>query len=374
MSSPGPDATPPSTPVGAVLQAGLAGEPPVYPGAVALVAAGGRIVSSDAVGEQIRYADAAGALLPPDDRAPMHPGTRFDIASLTKVVVATATLTLVQEGTLDPDAPVAEHLPEYRTEDKREVTLRHLLTHTAGLAPVLRLWDEHDTPEARLDAVLQVPLTAAPGTTFAYSCLGYITVGALVARVSGRGLDDVVAERVLKPLGMDDTGYRPVGAHAPAEVDDIAATECQATLGRGTVRGVVHDENAWSLGGVAGNAGLFSTAPDILRLGEMLRTGGGPVLEPDTCAEMLRPQLRPGLNPDYQHGLGVRVGDRSFMGPLAETGAVGHTGFTGTSLVVDRARDLTVVLLTNRVHPSREWSELGATRRAVAEAALAYAR
>ncbi|MBM0235975.1 serine hydrolase [Micromonospora sp. ATA32] len=150
-----------------------------------------------------------------------------------------------------------------------------------------------------------------------------------------------------------------------------AATEYQPHIGRGMLRGSVHDENSWSLGGTAGNAGLFGTAADVARFGEMLRQGGAVdevrVLRPDTVAEMTRDQLPPPIDPGFRHGLGVRIGDLHWMGTLATAGAYGHTGFTGTSLLVDPSRDLVVVLLTNRVHPSREWSDIAEIRRAVAE-------
>ncbi|WSG11576.1 serine hydrolase [Nonomuraea sp. NBC_01738] len=148
------------------------------------------------------------------------------------------------------------------------------------------------------------------------------------------------------PLGLAGTGYRP----APALIARVAATEWKPERGLdGCVRGQVHDETAFGLGGVAGHAGLFAPAADLLRFGECLRLGGGPVLSAETTAEMLRDQGA--KDAPFRHGLGVRIGDPGIVGPL--TGAFGHSGFTGTSLVVDPAHRLTVVLLTNAVHPVR---------------------
>jgi CubicO group peptidase (beta-lactamase class C family) len=175
-----------------------------------------------------------------------------------------------------------------------------------------------------------------------------------------------VRERVCAPLGLTQTGYTPPAGRRHR----IAATEYQPQWGRGLVRGQVHDENSWSLGGTGGNAGIFGTAHELARFGEMLRGGGSldgvRVLAADTVAEMTRDQLPPGLDPGFRHGLGVRIADPQSMGVLAADGAFGHTGFTGTSLVVDVPRRLVVVLLTNRVHPSRDWSDVGELRRAVA--------
>jgi CubicO group peptidase (beta-lactamase class C family) len=245
------------------------------------------------------------------------------------------------------------------------VTLRHLLTHTSGLPALLRLWTDWPDRESRVQAVLNAPLGNRPGTAFEYSCVGFMVAGFLAERVTGRTLPDLVDERICRPLRLSDTGFRP----GPDRAARTAATEYQPDVGRGLLRGSVHDENSWSLGGTAGNAGLFGTVADLARFGEMLRQGGEVdgvrVLRPDTVAEMTRNHLPSNVDPGFRHGLGVRIGDGSWMGALAATAAYGHTGFTGTSLVVDDRRDLVVVLLTNRVHPSREWSDLTELRRAV---------
>ncbi|MFD0663931.1 serine hydrolase domain-containing protein [Thermocatellispora tengchongensis] len=189
-------------------------------------------------------------------------------------------------------------------------------------------------------------------------------VAGRVAELAGEApLDVLVTERVTGPLGMADTGYRPRAALLPR----IAATEdMPGRPGAGCVRGEVHDETAYALGGVAGHAGLFGTAPDLLRFGEMLRTGEGGALTPASIAEMTRDQGAPAAG--YGQGLAIRIGDPSVAGPLA--GALGHTGFTGTSLLVSPARRLTAVLLTNSVHPRRGRPGIARLRTAVARLCL----
>lgn len=353
----------------AILEAGLTATPrPTYPGAVAAISYGPDDFPPVAVGDAVRYGDDSGTPLPENQREPMHIGTVFDIASLTKLFTATTIMTLVEDGMLDLDRPVAETFTQYAGGERATVTLRHLLTHTSGLPAHQRLW-AHPTLEARVEALLSTPMDAPPGELFSYSCLGYITAGWLAERATGATLPELVADRVCRPLGLHDTQFSPPEALLPR----IAPTEYEPYVSRGIVRGTVHDENAWSLGGTTGNAGLFSTAADLVLFGRMLGGSGAPVLSNETLDLMLTDHLPEKLDPGYRQGFGPRIGDRSFMGSLADTGAVGHTGFTGTSLVVDRERDLVVVLLTNRVHPSREWSEMGSTRRAIADHAAALA-
>jgi CubicO group peptidase (beta-lactamase class C family) len=329
------------------------------PGAVALIVRSGSIGVPVAVGNALLYADGGGALLPPEQRIPMRTDTIFDIASLTKLFTATAVLSLCADRTLDLRDKVTRWLPEFSSD---AVTLRQLLSHTSGLPAHIRLWEQADSRRALLAA----PLAGPPDTVYAYSCLGYIAAGWMAEAASGLPLRQLVAERICRPLGLTDTGYLPPAEKLPR----IAATEYQPYVGRGMVRGSVHDENSWRLGGVVGNAGIFSTAADLARFGEMLRLGGGldgvRILPESAVADMLRDQLPPRLDPGYRQGLGPRIGDASFMGRLAEAKAVGHTGFTGTSLVIDRSRELVVVLLTNRVHPDRNRRSVADLRQQVA--------
>lgn len=353
-----------------LLATGLSGSPrPLYPGAVALVVRDGSPEPTVAVGDALRYTDSDGTELPRDARVPMRPDTIFDVASLTKLFTATVVMSLVEEGLLDLDQPIADHLPSFASVDRRAVTLRHLLSHTSGLPDLLRLWIDQPNPADRRRAVLEAPIRHRVGSTFEYSCVGYLVAGFLAEEVSRQTLPELVAERICVPLGLVDTGYRP-----PEErLSRIAATEDQRAIGRGIVRGSVHDENSWSLGGTGGNAGIFSTAGDLARFGEAIRRGGEldgrRILGEASVAEMLRDQLPAGIDPGYRQALGFRIAAPAFMGALAESGAVGHTGFTGTSIVIDGSRHLVVVLLTNRVHPSREWSDLSEMRQRVTELA-----
>ncbi|MEV1179139.1 serine hydrolase, partial [Nonomuraea sp. NPDC049784] len=218
--------------------------------------------------------------------------------------------------------------------------------------------------------MLDTPITHPVGGPYLYSDVGMVMAGRIAELAGGAPLDELVRARVTGVLGLADTGYRP-GA-----LPRIAATEWKrerqgaapdsGASAAGCVRGEVHDETAYALGGVAGHAGLFATAGDLLAFGEALRLGGRPVLRQESVAEMLRDQGAEGA--PFRHGLGVRIGDPGIVGPL--TGAFGHSGFTGTSLVVDPARRLTVVLLTNAVHPVRGRDGIRELRHAVAAEAL----
>ena len=356
-------------PIRRVLEAGLTGRPhPAYPGAVAIVVRNGVVDAVEAVGHALRYADADGAELPAGEQVAMRPEILFDLASLTKLFTTTVLLGLVDEGLLTLDAPIHPWLPTFATGHRRSVSLRHLLSHASGLPALLNLWTDWPDVTSRRAAILAAPLARSPGAGFGYSDIGFITAGYLAEAVTERTLADLVRERVCGPLGMTDSGYLP----AVGLVDRIAATEDESYVGRGMLRGSVHDENAWSLGGAAGHAGIFATAADVARMGEMLRRGGEldgvRILREATVTEMCSDQLPDDIDPGFRHGLGVRIDDPVSMGALHGPLTVGHTGFTGTSLVIDRAHGRTVVLLTNRVHPSRTWSDIGRVRRAVADA------
>ncbi len=367
-----------------LLAEGVAAEPrPLFPGAVCAVDDGESSVVRFC-GEAFRYADGEGTLLPPELREQVHAYTRYDCASLTKLFTATTVMKLVERGLFDLDDRVATHLPEYRDADKLQVTVRQLLTHTSGLPAEIFVWRDFSDQRDRRAAVLTCALEAPPGSQFRYSCVGYLTLGLLAERLTGMTLDRLVTDLVTGPLRLRATGYRPLDQ---LEVTNrIAATEMRpiswspqlsakqaaAVGGEGSPdhRGVVHDENAASLNGIAGNAGIFADAADLIRFGRAFIDGllgtsnqSGLGLTRAGVEAMVAPQLPPGLNA-YQSGLGFRIDDVSFMGDLAGTSqAYGHTGFTGTSLVIDGARNLVVALLTNRVHPTRQWADLNDFRR-----------
>lgn len=335
------------------------GVPRVASAAVALIAVDGSIVASAAVGELVRYVDTAETLAA--ERPPAGRDAIFDIASISKLFTTSVVLSLVEDGRLDLDAPVATWLPAHYAL-RPQITLRHLLTHTAGLQPTRRV--DLELPEAdastRMEAILSTPITSEVGKPYLYTDVGMVTVGR-IAEVAGEApLDVLVRERVTAKLGLDDTGYGPV-----RQAERVAATEWKPER-HGVVRGEVHDETSYALGGVAGHAGVFSTADDLVRFGETLRLGGGAMLKPQTVAEMTSDQGAEGAA--FRHGLGVRIGDPAIIGPL--TGAFGHSGFTGTCLVVDPVRRLTVVLLTNAVHPLRGRDGIRDLRHAVAAEAL----
>lgn len=337
---------------------------PMYAGAVVLAAHDGTVVVHEAVGHALRYADGSGTELPADQQVPMRRDTVFDLASVSKLFTSIAVMQQVERGRLDLDAPVASYLPAFAARGKEAVTVRQLLTHTSGLPAWLPLYSRWDTPEERIAAVYDVEPIAPPDTRYVYSDLNMITLGELVELVAGAPLDVVVRDGITEPLGMSDTGYNPPASQLPR----IAATEDQPWTGRGVIRGSVHDENAWSLGGVAGHAGVFSTARDLAVLAQAILNGGR-YAGARILAEELVDALLTDENaafPGNAHGLGFEIDQRWYMDALSGPGTVGHTGYTGTSLVIDTRSRSFVVLLTNRVHPSRSWGSNNPARRAVA--------
>ncbi|WP_166847415.1 serine hydrolase domain-containing protein [Isoptericola sp. BMS4] len=340
----------------------------LYPGAVGLMGYEGRIVATDASGDALAYGDE-GVPLPADERVPMREDTIFDMASVTKLFTSIAVTQLVEDGLVELDEPVATYLPAFAANGKEEVTVRQLLTHTSGFVAWLPLWSRYPDEESRIAAVMAQPLDDPPGTVYRYSDLNLITLGVLVEELRGAPLDEVVADRVTGPLGMTDTGFNPT------EVDRTAATEYQATPPRGVVRGEVHDENAWSLGGVAGHAGIFSTAGDMAVLAQALLNGGAydgaRILSPQSVRQMVTD-----FNTEFpgdEHGLGFELNQRWYMDAMSGPRTAGHTGYTGTSLVVDFEADAFAILLTNRVHPSRSSGSINVARREWARG-LAYAQ
>ncbi len=353
-----------------VLEAGLPGpdRPGIYPGAVALVLVDGRQAAFECVGEAVRYAARDYTLLPPERRIPVRADTIYDIASITKMFTAVLVLGLVEEGLLDLDEPVGRWFPEYREGVKRQTTLRMLLTHIGGYLPGRPVWRESAFLGQRRRLLLEAEPVRTPGSDYQYSDIGYQTAGFLAELATGQRLETLIEERILVPLGLTDTGFNPAVTLLPR----IAAAEQRDDLETGIIHGRVHDENANGLGGVAGHAGLFSTAADLARFGEMLRCDGSldgiTILKPESVVALRTDQVPAGVPHPYGQGVGARIDDPKIVGPLTDT--FGHTGFTGTSLLVNQARKLTVVLLTNRVHPTRE-TDINPTRSAVSAAAMA---
>src|SRR5690606_3815770 len=285
---------------------------PMYAGAVSLVAHDGVVVRHEATGYEVRYADGQGRELPREQWEPMRPDTIFDVASVSKLFTSIAALQQVEAGKIRLDAPVAEYLPEFGNNGKERITVEQLLTHTSGLPAVVQLWKIPE--EQRIPFVMQLAPENPPGTHYNYSDPNMITLGLLVERVAGAPLDEVVARGITEPLGMEDTGYNP-----PREkLHRIAATEYQVDPPRGMVRGEVHDENAWALGGVAGQAGVFSTARDLAVLGQTLLNGGTYRGERILSEESVRLMLT-NFNEEFPgnaHGLGFELDQRWYMAGL----------------------------------------------------------
>jgi CubicO group peptidase (beta-lactamase class C family) len=282
---------------------------------------------------------------------PVDEDTLWDLASVTKPIAGLAVMALVEDGALTLDDTVAAHLPEYAGTDKAALTVFELLTHTSGLPGQEALWQRHGTRDELLAALVRVPLRFAPGTAVEYSSCGFIVLGMLAERVAETSLAELVAGRVTGPAGMARTRFLLPEADRPR----AAATEDCTWRGR-IVQGTVHDENAEVLGGVAAHAGLFGSLRDMVALGETLCQGGagrhGRVLAERTLAVMTEPRtdhlaLRRSLAWQGRDPHHANSGD------LLSPSAYGHTGFTGTSIWVDPVLDVFVVLLTNRVHPSR---------------------
>ena len=309
-----------------------------YPGAAVVVGRKGAAVWEKGFG-RLGWTSDAGSVVP--ER------TIYDLASLTKVVgTTTAVMILFDEGKIRLDDQVVKYVPEFGGGAKDQVTIRMLLEHRSGLPAGRDLWRLTQTPEEARAAVLSTPLFAPPGQYVEYSDLGADVLGFIVEAVSGQRLDQFLDQRVFTPLGMTDTHFRPDvslrGRIAPTEL----------TPPRGyPLRGEVHDENAFALGGVAGHAGLFSTASDLAVFAQMLLNGGsynGTRIVADSTVKLFT-----------RRAAGTRAlgwdtcGGHGSCGKYLGDNAYGHTGFTGTSLWIDPDREMFVVLLTNRVHAAR---------------------
>jgi CubicO group peptidase (beta-lactamase class C family) len=313
-----------------------------FPGAVLAVGRHGRLALMAPVGHY-------GV----DDPRPIEASTLYDLASLTKVVgLTTACMVLVDADQLALDAPIERYVPEFRGPMKDGVTVRQLLTHSAGLAADLPLYTGTATRRAALAAVDTSTLLAAPGTGYRYSDLSAIVLMQAVERVTAEPFDHWLAARVFGPLGMPATRFLPPASWR----DRIAPTEHDTVFRHRWLRGEVHDASAARLGGVSGNAGLFSNALDLSRFAAMLLNGGAwdtlQLIRAETVAEFTARQNLPagstralGWDTPADSGYssaGAKLSRRSF----------GHTGFTGTSMWMDPDRDLFLILLSNHVHPT----------------------
>jgi beta-glucosidase-like glycosyl hydrolase/CubicO group peptidase (beta-lactamase class C family) len=341
--------------------------------AVAAGAAPGAVLAVSSHGDRFVYGTGKLAL---DDPARPDGQSVYDLASLTKVV-ATTTLAMlaVSEGKLELDAPVQRYLPAFKGAGKERVTVRHLLTHSSGLRADSPLWRQTPNADSALGFVNALPLDSSPGTRMVYSDMGAIVLGEIIEQVYRDKLDRLAERRIFGPLGMRFTRFRPPDSWLPR----IAPTEYDTAWRKRVVRGEVHDEKAAWLGGVAGHAGLFGSATDLLTFGEwLLETGSREARKPGSRERASRPPIRPtvlreftrrqNLVPGSSRALGWDTPDSgNSAGTRLAPNSFGHTGFTGTSIWIDPSRELVIVLLTNRIHPTRNNPKIFPLRITVAD-------
>jgi uncharacterized protein YbbC (DUF1343 family) len=312
------------------------------PGAVVVIGHEGRVIYRKAFGHR--------ALVP--EELPMTVDTIFDLASLTKVVATTtAIMQLVEQGKIALSAPVSDYWPEFKVNGKEAISVRELMTHYSGLPPDLDLKPDWSGYETAMKMIVGEKPIVPPGTRFIYSDINFETLGELVRRVSGEPLDVYCFEHIFKPLGMKETRFKPPATWRHR----IAPTQYQYGDRGKMLWGEVHDPTSYNMGGVAGHAGLFSTADDLTIFAQMLLDGGSyngvRILSPLTVEKMTSPQTPP--DKMVVRGLGWDLDSpfASNRGELFEVGSFGHTGFTGTDIWIDPVTKTYVVILTNRVHP-----------------------
>jgi CubicO group peptidase (beta-lactamase class C family) len=339
-----------------------------YTCAVYLLARHGRVAACGAMGKLGREEGDPPAAL----------DTIFDMASVTKpVATATSLMILIERGILHLNQPVTDFFPDRRVPHLSGVTVKHLATHTSGLPAWRDLFSKEGTRQSAIDQLFQTPLEYPTGAKHVYSCLGYIMLGLVIEQASGIPLADFAAENVFAPLGMADSGFPAV--RDPENRDnppkDKAHRIAPTANSRGRDRilvGEVHDENAWAMEGNSGNAGLFSTAPDLAVYAQMLLNGGQlgepqrhgehgdegeqggvRILGPLSVVKMLTNRISPSIG-GQSYGFFTAPNEMTPCGDLFSERSAGHTGFTGTSLLIDPEYDMFVILLTNRVYEKRD--------------------
>jgi serine-type D-Ala-D-Ala carboxypeptidase len=285
--------------------------------------------------------------------APMTSDVIFDMASLTKpLATATSIMKLLEQGKLKLSDTVAQHWPDFGKHGKDNITIEHLLLHIGGLIADNPEKDYADGPQRSLERICDLKPVANPGARFIYSDVGFIVLGELVKRIAGKPLDLFAQEEIFMPLEMRDTGFLPLAGSALKPRERFAPTEKR---GDKWMLGEVHDPRSYRLGGVAGHAGVFSTADDLARYARMILNGGEldgtRILNPRTVRTMTAPRPVPGGLRAY--GWDVDTGYSSNRGELFRKGeSFGHTGFTGTSIWIDPSTQTAVIFLSNRVHPN----------------------
>src|SRR6266496_2556249 len=326
------------------------------PGAVVLVSRHGKAV----------WRKAYGARAVEPQREPMTTDTIFDVASLTKIVATTTSIMiLIEEGKVRLSDPLVQFIPEMKGEGRDTITIEQLLTHMTGFAPDFDLRDRWSGYDEAMKRLYREPLRSPPGTRFVYSDINYIALGEVVHRASGLTLDEFAGKNIFAPLGMRDTAFRPsaklISRIAPTEkrrgqmnyLGDSGANA--GPEGEQWLRGQVHDPTSFRMGGVAGHAGLFSTADDLSIFCQMILNGGTyngvRILSPMTIATMTRPHAVAENGAARGLGWDIATTFSANKGDLFPLGSFGHTGFTGTSIWIDPSSDSFVVFLSNRVHP-----------------------
>lgn len=328
-----------------------------FPGAFVIVGTHDRILAQYGAG----HLDWAPSPVPDDS-------TMWDMASLTKVIAMTSSMMqLVEQHKVELDAPVQRYLPDWTGPNKERVTVRDLLTHSSGLPAWRPLYKEATDAESAMRLAYATPLDTLPGVRMVYSDIGGILMGEIVRVVSGERIDQYFAQHIAVPLKLHDSMFLP----PPALLPRIAPTEIDPWRQR-HLRGEVHDENAAMLGGVSGHAGLFSSGRDVARIAQLYLNRGSldgiRIWKPETIVQFTTVQDSTFSNRAL--GWETPTGKNS-AGHLMVRPAFGHTGFTGTSVWIDPAHDVFVVLLTNRVNPTRANNKITPVRQAVADSVMA---
>ncbi len=326
-----------------------------------LAGRGGTVALHEPIGMAVRYRaydeeSDTGVEFPAGEQIPMAEDTVFDLASISKLFTSILAVQQLERGAIELEAPVASYLPEFGRAGKQAVTVRQLLTHTSGFRAWIPLY-RVPTYEEKVQLVYDDAPVSPPGTAYLYSDLNMISLQLVLEQVTGRTLDVLLREEITAPLGLGRTRYNPPASWRPRIAATEDARQPWSGLDRGLVWGEVHDENAFSLGGVAGHAGVFSCAWDLAVLGRTLLNGGSygraRILRPESVELMFTD-----FNTDFpgdEHGLGFELYQHWYMGAMATPRTAGHTGFTGTSLVLDPTTDSFLVVLGNSVHPVRTW-------------------
>jgi CubicO group peptidase (beta-lactamase class C family) len=321
-----------------------------YPGYVLLAVQGGRPY----------YYKSGGKMSYDSNAKPMKKNSIFDMASVTKVVATTsAIMVLYDEGKIGLDDKVIKYLPEFGEKGKDQITIRDLLTHTSGLPAWHHLWSEGRGPEVSVKNLYNLEFAYKTGEKTVYSCMGFITLGKIVEAITDMPLDKFVTEKVYHPLNMKHTFFNPPEKYYPR----IPPTEFDSARG-GIVHGKVHDENAYYLGGVSGNAGLFSTAEDLSIFCQMMLNKGtynGKRIFKSTTVELFTQRQNIVTGSSRCLGWDSPSGQSS-SGQYFSDDSYGHTGFTGTSIWIDPQKQMYGIYLTNRVHPTRNNRKMYKTR------------